>query len=466
MSARDIPTADDIRKNPNLKNDGQRLVAIRTSIEDRLSEMQDITNATETAGAWRASDRKAFDKHSDELRTLELLGDTIKADMPDLSQVVQTGTGSDEQRGYENQGRHVSGGHTYNQDDTRTSWIKDLRSVAGNGDVGARDRLNRNNREYFSAPETRALSTTLGGIGEFTPPLWAMQLMATVARPGRVFADNINNLPLDQTMLVEIPRLVTGTAVAAQGTEGTAVNVTDATSDSIGAAVHTIAGSQVISNQLIDQSPVGLDQIVLQDLAADLAVKIDQFTLSSSATNKVGILNLSGVNTVTYTSGTPLVKEIYPKLADAIQRISTSRYMPPEKIFMHPRRWAWFEAALDSSGRPLVVPLAQMPQNAIAQFGGVRTEGLVGSLMGLPIYTDPSIPVNTGSGTNQDPVLVSRTSDSYLWESPVMVQPDRLTLSNQLQTRITISRYVAVQHGRYPLATAVINGTGLITPTF
>jgi hypothetical protein len=105
--------------------------------------------------------------------------------------------------------------------------------------------------------------------------------------------------------------------------------------------------------------------------------------------------------------------------------------MPPEKISMDPRLWAWFEAALDSSGRPLVVPLAQMPRNAIAQFGGVRTEGLVGSLMGLPVYTDPSIPTNLGSGTNQDPITVSRTSDSYLWEFPVMVQPDRLTLSNQ-----------------------------------
>jgi HK97 family phage major capsid protein len=465
MSAKDIPTADDIKNNPYLKNDGQRLVAIRTSIEDRLSEMQGITNATEVAGAWRASDRKAFDKHSDEMRTLELLGDTIKADMPDLSQVVQTSTG--EQRGgYDNQARTGREQLTYGPHDPQRSWVQDLRHMVSSNDPAASARLQRNNKEV--ATENRALASNLAGaVGEFSPPQWLMQELITVARPARIWADNVNLRPLPAGVnTVNIPRLATGTSVGVQTTENSQVTNVDATSDSISSTVVTLSGMQTLSFQLLDQSPVSVDQIILADLAQDLAVQTDKFALSSNAAGKYGVLSQSGTIAVTYTDTTPTPGELYSKLADCIQRIATQRFLPATKIVMHPRRWNWFLAALDSQQRPLVLPEANHPMNAMANQAGVVAAGYSGTLLGLPVFTDANIPVNLGSGTNEDRIIVCKHDDLYLWESTPRVVADRYTLANQLSLRLVLWNYVAQTNARYLASTAIIAGSGLATPTF
>ena len=122
----------------------------------------------------------------------------------------------------------------------------------------------------------------------------------------------------------------------------------------------------------------------------------------------------------TYTDTTPTVAEFYPKVADAIQQIHTGRFLEPTVIVMHPRRWAWMLAAVDDQHRPLVVPNSAM--NPVAIQGNVASQRVVGSLQGLPVITDPSNRNScTGSGTNEDKVIVMRASDSYLWE---LVHPD------------------------------------------
>jgi hypothetical protein len=62
---------------------------------------------------------------------------------------------------------------------------------------------------------------------------------------------------------------------------------------------------------------------------------------------------------------------------------------------MHPRRWAWITAALDTAGRPLVVPQGR-ELNSIAVFGAPTAQGAVGSLAGLPIHTTANIPNHCG----------------------------------------------------------------------
>lgn len=441
------------------QEDLNKALEIRTeygALAERLHKAQEAQNDTVRDAAQRDIENGDV-QFSDP--NAQVAGDGV-----DYSKVVNAGAAN--RAGYENQGRHTGRGLTYNQGDQRSSWLKDIKDFTASGDPSARDRLARNNRE--AATENRAIAGNIAGaVGEFVPPVWAMNLMAQVARPGRVFADQINHAPLPKTNTIDIPRLTGGTATATQATENSNVQQTNATSDSISATVATIAGTQIVSNQLLDQSPVSMDAIILGDLARDLAVKVDQFTLNANATGQVGVLNLSGVNSVAYTDASPTVGELYSKLADAMQRIATLRYMPASKLFLHPRRWAWLTAALDTALRPLIVPLAaQGPQNALANQGGVVAEGLVGSILGIPCFTDPSIPTNLGAGTNQDPIIVAHTDDLYLFESPVVVIPDRWSLSGQLSTRLTISQYVAVVHGRYPASISIVNGTGLIAPTF
>lgn len=367
---------------------------------------------------------------------------------------------------------------TYPRGGPGSSYFRDLVKGTVLSDRDAVDRLTRNNRE-IADPQSRqnqgrtdrALTTIYGSAGEFVPPLWMIDEYVRLARAGRVVADQVRHMTLPSgTNVINLPRLATGTAVAEQATQNTAVQNTDATTNSIAANVATIAGQQVISLQLLEQTPMGLniDEILLADLAGDYATKLDVFVISNNATNKVGLLAAAaGGNAVVFTTASPTMSLLYPKIADAVQRVATTRFLSPQKIFMHPRRWAFALASLDTAGRPLVVPSAQMPQNALAlDENGVVAEGYVGTLQGLPVFQDPSIPINLGAGTNEDRIIILRSDDVILFEGSPRSEAFREPLAAQLSILLRFYNYVALHASRYPASIAVISGTGLVTPTF
>lgn len=335
-------------------------------------------------------------------------------------------------------------------------------------DGEARNRLRRHTEEMNTLAETRAdMTRTDGAGGEFVPPLWLVDQYIALARAGRVTADLCRGLPLPAgTDTINLPRVATGTAVAAQA-DGASVQKTDMTTDSVSAGVKTYAGQQRFAMQLLDQSPINFDEVVFADLTADHAVKSDAGVINGGGgTAHSGLLGTSGIIAVTYTDASPTVPELYPKIADAIQQINTLRFLPPQAIVMHPRRWAWFLAALDSSNRPLVVPNVQGPNNAFAGMTDVRAEGSVGTLQGLPVYVDPNIPTNLGGGTNEDRIVVARFDDLYFWEGALRTRTLFETDADTLQVRLQVWNYQAFLAARYPKSIAVISGTGLATPTF
>lgn len=353
------------------------------------------------------------------------------------------------------------------------SYFRDLmraQTRTGQGVSEAGERLQRNSRQFAdqvrNAPreQTRALSTTDGAGGDFVPPLWLINEFIELARPGRVTADLVRQQVLPGgTDTISLPRLATGTAVAQQATQNTAIQNTDATTNSVSAAVLTLAGGQSMAQQLLDQSPINMDEILLEDLASDYAVKADVFVINNSAANANGILNAGGTAvSVTATTLTG-AGSLWAKLADGIQQIHTTRYMPPSAIVMHPRRWAWIISAVDTAGRPLVTPDAMNP---IAASGGVITAGRVGVMQGLPVYTDPNIPTNLGAGTNQDPVLLMRERDIILYESAPRAEASIQPGFNTLTVNLRFYRYVALHAQRFPKSIAVLNGVGLVAPTF
>ncbi|MEV0149095.1 MULTISPECIES: phage major capsid protein [unclassified Nonomuraea] len=347
------------------------------------------------------------------------------------------------------------------------SYFRDLVRAQLHGTRDAIERLARNDREVAHALEKRALSTTDGAGGDFVPPLWMVDQYVRLARPSRIIANRVRQMALPGgTDSINLPRLATGTAVAEQATQNTAVQNTDATTNSVTAAVATIAGQQVVSLQLIEQSPINMDEVLLQDLAADYAVKLDLFVINSNVANKRGLLSVTGSNAVTYTDASPTAGELYPKIADAVQQIHTQRYMPPDVIFMHPRRWAWLLSALDTAGRPLVTPVAGAPQNVLAAVGDVNSEGFVGSMHGLPVFVDPNLPVNLGAGTNEDRIVVMRSDDVILFEGTPRAESFREPLAAQLSVLLRFYNYTAIHSERYPKSISVIGGTGLATPTF
>lgn len=347
------------------------------------------------------------------------------------------------------------------------SYFRDLFRAQQRGDHDAIDRLRRSDREVVDGLEKRALTTTDGGIGEFVPPLWMVDEYVALARAGRVVADQIAHQPLPGgTDTISLPKLATGTSTAEQATQNSAVSNTDATSTSVSAAVATVAGQQVVSQQLLEQSPINMDAILLGDLAADYAVRLDTFVISNNAANKRGLLNASGTNAITYTDATPTVGEAYSKVGDGIQQIHTGRFLPPDKIFMHPRRWAWYTVSVDTAGRPLVLPAAQMPQNVLASMSDVISEGFVGTLQGLPVYVDPNIPTNLGAGTNEDRIIILRSSDVILFEGTPKAETFRETYAQNLSVLLRFYNYAALHSERYPKSISVVSGTGLVAPTF
>lgn len=352
-----------------------------------------------------------------------------------------------------------------------TSYFRDLISRRVHGDSAAAERLARHadevRVELASNRELRALDRDPASGGEFVPPLWLMEQYVGAARAGRVTADRFTPLDLPGgTDTVNVPRIVTGAGVAEQTADNTAVAEVDPTTDSVSAPVRILAGQVDVSLQALEQSPVAFDQVIFQDLAADYASSLDVQVLNGSgaAGQLLGMLQVSGITSVTYTDADPTVPELYPRLASALNAITTGRHLPADAWVMHPRRWLWMLAALDSSSRPFIVPAAQGPQNAPAIAGPMDPTTSVGMLLGLPVFIDANVPTNLGAGTNEDRIIAARFEDLFLMESRLRTRVLPEVGSGTLTVRLQMYRYVASMPDRYPASIAVVTGTGLADP--
>jgi len=355
--------------------------------------------------------------------------------------------------------------------DSGLSFFRDLVS-SKKGDFDAAQRLQRNNSEM--ALERRALGNTgaTGGSGgEFAPPAWLESEFVALARAARVTADRLTKRPLPAGVSsVNIPKVTSGTATAVQTTQNTTVAAVDPTTSALTSGITTIAGKVVVSLQLLQQSPVALDEMLLGDLAADYARTLDLQVISGTGAGGqlLGLLNVAGITQTAYTQATPSVTGTggyYATINKAIAAVATSRFLPPTCILMHPRRWSWVAAAFDSSGRPLVSPSGNA-FNQVADAAAVAAQGPVGEMAGLPVYTDANLPTNLGAGLNQDPTLVLRAEDVFLWETDPTLASFDAPYSDSLGVLFRAHGYSALIGSRYPASIAVVNGTGTVTPAY
>ena len=347
------------------------------------------------------------------------------------------------------------------------SYIRDLAQGTIMNDWEARERLARHANEVRKAPEfreIRALDRTDGNGGYFVPPAWLMSEWIELARPGRPTANLVKTQPLPPgTDSINIPRVTSGTSTGIQAADGDAVSETDLNDDSISVPVRTIAGTQTMSQQLLDQSPLNFDQIVFADLLADYAVKVDTQVLAGSGSSgqMKGLLNTGSIGSVAV--ATVDAEGLYSAFANAAQGMHTNRYRSPEVAVMHPRRWAWLLSKLDSSGRPLVVPRAQSPQNSMGTGSLLAPEGPVGDFLGIPVVLDASVNTDQGGGTD-DVIFLLRPSDYLLYESSIRTRTLPEIKSNTLQVVVQCYGYTAFSAERYPKSTYKV--TGLTAPTF
>jgi HK97 family phage major capsid protein len=271
-------------------------------------------------------------------------------------------------------------------------------------------------------------------------------------------------------MTLNISRMTTGTSTAVQAAENDAISNTNADDTLLTVNVRTIAGQQDISKQAIERG-TGIDQFIIQDLIRGWHTTLDDQIINGDGTSgaMLGLRHTAGINEVTFTEASPTVAELYPKLADAYQKIQTSVFQNPTHWIMHPRRLAFLLAGVDGSQRPLVLPALNGVMNAVATGPGAAAYGNSGyTMMGLPIIADANITTTGGAGTNEDQIYCVNAGELHLWEqagSPFALNFDA-TGAGSLTIKSVVYGYSAFTAGRYPGAVSKITGTGLVAPTF
>jgi HK97 family phage major capsid protein len=399
------------------------------------------------------------------VRSLQLPDKPAEGDESDGYQAADTGT-------LRRTGGRISvtkEENTYRPDNSNGAfYFRDLYNARISGDRHAQERLQRNQREIMV--ERRDLSSTDTAGGDFVSPLYMVNDWINVIRMGRPFANATNSVPLpDNTDTIIWPKVTSGSATSAQADLG-AVQETDPVTTTVSVGVKTVAGQVDVSQQLLDRSQPGIDQILFADLLADYNVRLDLQALvgSGSGANAKGVQNDAARIQVTYTDASPTVAEFYSKVADATQQVLTNRGLPPDTIVFHPRRWGWIMAASDTTGRPLITPQGGATQTQPGTSSGPTDLGQPGfNFAGLNVVVDANITTTNGAGTNEDFAIVMRSADVMLAEraNPTTRAHDQVLDAN-LAVRLQLFNYFAFTTERYSKAVATISGTGLVAPTF
>jgi len=348
------------------------------------------------------------------------------------------------------------------------SFMSDLYWSQVKGQPAATERISKHQSHEIEkrGEEFAVTSANLGGI---IPPAYLIDLYAKASRNGRVYADQCNGGQLpDVGMSVVLPRLTVGLTAGIQATENTALTTSDPTEVDLSVPVRTIGGFSPVSRQSIERSAYS-DQILFEDLIARYWASLDSGCINGlgSAGTILGVLQTAAISTSTASTAT--VAGVWPKIADVIQQINVATgglgYVA-DKIVMHPRRWGFFEAALDSQSRPLIVPTGPS-FNPMGQ-GDAAGYGYVGQMHGLPVFTDANIPTTLGATTNADAIIVMASNVVHLFErnnDPVTLAFEQQA-GTSLQVQLIAYGYVAFTAGRYPAASGAVTGAGLVPPTF
>jgi HK97 family phage major capsid protein len=337
-------------------------------------------------------------------------------------------------------------------------------------------------------------NTTAGTGGEFVPPLWLVSQFAPFKRATRTFANRCVNMALPGGInVINVPKIGTGSLTAPQ-VEAAGVTSRDIVTTSVSAAVRTIAGQQDISMQLLEQSPLAMDQVVFQDLTRDYDKQLDtQILVGTNANGQHnGILSLASAtvanNTVnsSSTSQVPATSTIfndqsttatqYRAIWNAINQVESLYFDSPTAIWVHPRRANSWGAAADTTGRNLFIPAKYGQYNVAGLNESVPTaQGFAGELAGLPVFKDANMPVlsNGFSGTtltltggSQDPIIVADESQLWLWEGTLRLRALPEILSGTIQVRYQAYAYSALLANRFPTAISIIAGAGVASPGF
>ncbi len=321
------------------------------------------------------------------------------------------------------------------------SFFRDVLANTLHGDRDAGSRL--------SATTYRSTS---GGYGALVVPQYLSGRIATSVAGTRPLCDHLTEPLPENGMTLITSRVTTAATAEDQNGENTAPTADDPASSEETLPVTSVFGAVSVSWQLASRSdPVGFDRGVVGELSAAVDTLQEARIISGTGSNgqPTGILTTTAVSTVSVTS--TAVADTLLGVAKAVNASTTARNIAPDTIVMHPRRWAWMLATAGDYGATISVNRSDLP--------------VVGQVMGLDVISSPAIPINLGTSTNEDRIIVCRRSDLVMAEEPLRVQAKRDAASQaaQLNAKITAHRMFAFGFIT-PASVRVLVGAGLANP--
>lgn len=363
---------------------------------------------------------------------------------------------------------------TYHEGNDRKGviFLRDVAKAQILNDAEASHRLAEHMREErierAGQLERAAGDSTTSNWAGLTVPQYLVEMYAPVVRAARPFADvcNHHDLPANG-MTINISQVTTGTSVALQAAELNAASATSIDDTLLTENVQTAAGQATLSRQALDRG-TGIEEVTFQDMFKAYATNLDATLLNQATT---GVQALATAGQTAYTSGSPTVAGLYPKVlgaAAAVEAALLAQAIPTHTI-MHSRRWYWMQSQLTSTW-PLIAG-RNMPDQAggVAEPGVGYNQGTRGMLpSGLAVVVDNNVVTNLGGSTNQDEMYVVARDECHLWEdpnAPVFIRADQAKAAN-LAVLMVLYGYFAYSFRRYSGAVQSIGGTGLVVPAF
>ena len=318
----------------------------------------------------------------------------------------------------------------------------------------ARERIARHQAEY------RDVATTV--LGGLVVPKYDLGATAEYIAAGAPLANNLFRDPEPTSMSTVIPTVTTAASVAAQATQNTGVSETDIAITNVTVPTVTIAGQQDISRQSLELG-TGVEGLIMRELVSQWHTALDSAIINTDGSSGTieGLLASDGIGTSTYTDASPTVAEFLVTLGNSFADVTTATHAAPNLIVVAPRRWEWLLASVGSDGRPLVQVNQYNASNEVGR--GNPGYGAVGTIRGVPVIVDANVPLNLGSGTDEDRVIVLRTNELYFAAAN---EPRALkfeaTTAGSLTVKAVVYGYAQFSAERRPGAVSIMSGTGLI----
>lgn len=246
----------------------------------------------------------------------------------------------------------------------------------------------------------RSLTTT--GASAIVPTLWAGDFIDRVRNKAQVIAAGATVIPMD-AKTVNIGRL-SGDPTVAFRTEGTQIASADPTFDNVTLTAKSLDGFVKTTREWMQDAEDG-DEIIVNALADQLALRIDLAALYGGVTSGAGAINLAtppnprGVLATLQavlagnvlggaTNGTALTAtKVYDEIIDTIFKVRTSNE-EPNAILWSPKLAQQFAKAYDTTGQPIRMPsaveeleryvTAQIPSYTQGTMANVATDAFVG----------------------------------------------------------------------------------------